>query len=316
MEDKKKNRENQRPTLVVICGPTGIGKTAAAIDIARRFDGEIIGADAMQVYRRMEIGTAKPSVAEQELVRHHLIDVVEPDEPFDASRYCNLARQAAAELHACEVLPVVTGGTGLYIKALLYGVFQADPPDPVVRTRLEEEAERSGPQALHRRLEDIDPEAAERIHPNDRFRIVRALETAEATGETITAHQKRHRFQDSPYRAFQIGLTMDRDRLYERINSRVEAMLQAGFAEEVRGLLAAGCSPETKSMQSLGYRHMVAYLQNRLSWEEAVRTMKRDHRRYAKRQLTWFRSDPEIVWTEPQKISELYSAIEDFLANH
>jgi tRNA dimethylallyltransferase len=314
MEDKKKN-ENQRSPLVVVCGPTGIGKTTAAIDIARRFDGEIIGADAMQVYRRMEIGTAKPSADEQALVRHHLIDVVEPDEPFDAYRYCELARQAAAELQAREVLPVVAGGTGLYIKALLYGVFQGDPPDPRLRRRLQEEAARRGPRALHRRLEDIDPEAAERIHPNDSFRIIRALETVEATGETITAHQNRHRFQDSPYRVFKIGLHMDRDRLYERINNRVESMLQSGFVQEVQHLLAAGCSPELKSMQSLGYRHVVAYLQDRLSWEEAVRTMKRDHRRYAKRQLTWFRSDPQIVWTEPQQISELYAAIGDFLAN-
>lgn len=315
MEDSyKKNGENQRPPVVVICGPTGIGKTAAAIDVARRFGGEIVGADAMQVYRRMEIGTAKPTVDEQARVRHHLIDVVEPDEPFDASRYCVLARRVIADLQARKVLPIVAGGTGLYIKALLYGVFQAAPAHPQVRRRLQDEAASSGAQALHRRLEKLDPDAAGRIHPNDRFRIVRALETVEATGETITAHQQRHRFRDTAYRSFKIGLNMPREALYERINRRVESMLQAGFVQEVRDLLAAGCSPELKSMQSLGYRHVVAHLRGQLSWEETVRTMKRDHRRYAKRQLTWFRSDPEIVWTEPQRMAELYADIEDFLS--
>ena len=268
----------------------------------------------MQVYRRMEIGTAKPSADEQAQVRHHLIDVVEPDEPFDASRYCELARHAAAELHVRNILPVVAGGTGLYIKALLYGVFQAPAPDPKVRKRLQREAEQSGPRQLHRRLEEIDPEAAERIHPNDAFRIVRALETLEVTGETISAHQKRHRFQDCPYRTFKIGLRMDREALYARINARVDAMVQAGLKEEVRSLLAAGYSAELKSMQSLGYRHIATYIEGRLEWEETVRTMKRDHRRYAKRQLTWFRADPEITWTEPQEISGLYPAIEKFLA--
>ena len=269
----------------------------------------------MQVYRRMEIGTAKPTAKEQALVRHHLIDVVEPDEPFDASRYCETARQVVAGLHSRGVLPVVAGGTGLYIKALLYGVFQAHPPDPLVRQQLQNEAEQGGSEEMHRRLADIDPEAARRIHPNDTFRIVRALETLEVTGETITAHQNRHRFQDSPYRALTIGLHMDRDALYERINARVDAMLRAGFAEEVQGLLAAGFSPGLKSMQSLGYRHMVAYLDGSLQWAEAARTMKRDHRRYAKRQLTWFRANPEITWTDPEQLSDLYGAIEEFIAH-
>ena len=314
MNVKKELHENERPPVVVVCGPTGIGKTAAAIEIALRFNGEIVGADAMQVYRRMEIGTATPTVREQSQVRHHLIDVVEPDEPFDASRYCETARQVVAGLHSRGVLPVVAGGTGLYIKALLYGMFQAQPPDPRVRRRLQDEAEQSGSEAMHRRLAEIDPEAARRIHPNDTFRIVRALETLEVTGETISAHQHRHRFQDSPYRTFIIGLHMDRDALYERINARVDVMLQAGFKEEVRGLLAAGFSPGLKSMQSLGYRHMIAYLDGDLQWAEAVRTMKRDHRRYAKRQLTWFRVTPEITWTDPEHISDLYEAIEAFLS--
>ncbi len=308
------DQHRNHPPVIVICGPTGIGKTAAAIEVARRFGCEIVGADAMQVYCRMEIGTAKPTAEEQALVRHHLIDVVEPDEPFDASRYCETARQVVAELHARGILPLVVGGTGLYIKALLYGVFRAGQPDPQVRRRLQEEAARLGPQALHHRLENIDPTAAGRIHPNDAFRIIRALETIETTGETITAHHRRHRFQDSPYRVLKIGLNMERKSLYERINGRVAAMLQAGFAEEVRDLLAAGYGPQLKSMQSLGYRHMVAYLQGRMEWEEAVRTMKRDHRRYAKRQLAWFGKDSQITWTEPQKISALYPAIEEFLA--
>lgn len=302
-----------KPKLIVICGPTGIGKTAAAIEVAETFAGEIINADSMQVYRSMNIGTAKPTAAEQARIPHHLVDVVDPVEDFDAARFSLQARKIVNDLTRRRVIPVVAGGTGLYIKAMLYGLFQTDPPDPVVRRKIQAEADRIGTDAMHRRLKDIDPEAAAHIHPHDMFRIIRALETVATTGSSITDHHLRHGFRESPFRDLKIGLDMERKRLYERINSRVDAMIAAGLVEEVRQLLESGVDGGTKAMRALGYRHMVDFLYGRMPWEEAVRIMKRDTRRFAKRQLSWFRSDKDIEWCTPENISSLYPKIEAFL---
>ncbi len=302
-----------KPKLIVICGPTGIGKTSAAIDVAETFAGEIINADSMQVYRSMNIGTAKPTVAERARIPHHLVDVVDPDEDFDAARFSLQARKIVHELTRRRIIPVVAGGTGLYIKALLYGLFQTDPPDPAIRRKLRAEAETIGSDALHRRLKDIDPAAAARIHTRDTFRIIRALETVVATGKSITDHHLRHGFRESPFRSLKVGLDMDRKRLYERINSRVDAMITAGLVEEVRDLLKRGVDGRKKAMRALGYRHMVDFLSGRLPWDEAVRIMKRDTRRFAKRQLSWFRADKEIEWCTPDNISALYPKIQAFL---
>jgi tRNA dimethylallyltransferase len=306
--------EAGRPRVIVICGPTAAGKTAAGIAVARAVGGEIVSADSMQVYRYMDIGTAKPTAAEQAAVRHHLIDVVDPDEPFDAAVYAALGRQALAELIRRGRTPVVVGGTGLYIKALLYGLFRSDARDPAVRARLRAEAESQGTAALHARLEQCDPQTAVRLHPNDTVRIVRALEVFEATGRPISELQREHRFGDAPFHTLKIGLALDREALYRRIDRRVEAMAAAGLEEEVRALLAKGYGPRLKPMQSIGYSHMAAFIAGATSRAECLRTLQRDTRRFAKRQLTWFRADPDVRWMSPDRAAELIQRSSEFLS--
>lgn len=302
-----------KPNVIVICGPTALGKTSIAIDLARTFNGEIVGADSMQIYRHMNIGTAKPTPDEQSRVPHHMIDIVDPDEPFDARRFAIMAHEKIMDLHARRVSPFVIGGTGLYIKALLHGLFEAMPADPDVRTRLKQEAEIHGTGFLHKRLSQQDSATAKRIHPNDTYRILRALEVYELTGKTISELQSEHSFTDKPFRVLKIGLHMDREIIYDRINRRVDAMIDSGLVDEVKGLLGMGYSADLKSMQSIGYRHMVDFIEGNSSWEEALRTLKRDTRRYAKRQLTWFKADSAIVWKEPGQLKEIRRTIEKFL---
>lgn len=303
-----------KPKIIIICGPTGIGKTTVAIGLAQHFGGQIIGADSMQVYKYMDIGTAKPTAEERERVAHHMVDFVEPDEPFDAARYAAGARAKILELEQQHIIPFVVGGTGLYIKALLYGLFEEKVSDPEIRAGLKAEADAHGIRSLYGRLGRLDPDTANRLHPNDSYRILRALEVIEATGQTISSHHKKHGFFDQPFESLTIGLNLDRAILYERINRRVDAMISAGFLDEVKGLIARGYSASLKSMQSIGYRHMVDYIEGRSSWEECVRTMKRDHRRYAKRQLTWFGADPEIIWKEPGQVEALKLLVDNFLS--
>ena len=238
---------------------------------------------------------------------------MDPDEPFDAAAYMALGRQALAELFRRGKTPVVVGGTGLYIKALLYGLFRSDARDPAVRARLRAEAEAVGAAALHARLEQCDPQTAARLHPNDALRILRALEVFEVTGRPISALQQEHRFTDTPFRALCIGLFIEREALYRRIDRRVEAMVAAGLEEEVRTLLAKGYGPELKSMQSIGYSHMAALIAGALDREECLRTLKRDTRRFAKRQMTWFRAYPDIRWAAPEHPQEIIRLAEDFL---
>lgn len=302
-----------KPKLVVICGPTGIGKTAAAILLAEAYNGEIISADSMQIYRFMEIGTAKPTPEEKARIRHHMVDIIDPEDPFDAARYESMARKIIRDLHEQGKLPIVAGGTGFYIRALTSGLFDAAPIDPKVRQRLREEAAALGPDALFERLSACDPASAEKLHSNDTFRIIRALEVFETTGRPISIHHLKHQFREQPFRQIKIGLTMNRNALYARIDARVDAMLREGLLDEVRKLLGKGYAPSLKSMQSIGYRHMAAFIQGRLSWEEAVRTLKRDTRRYAKRQMTWFKTDRSIHWLAPDRIDEMKQLIDAFL---
>lgn len=303
----------EKPKIIIICGPTGIGKTAVAVDLAQHFNGQIIGADSMQIYKYMDIGTAKPTAEEQNRVVHHMIDIVEPDETFDAARYAGLARAKIFALNQQRIMPFVVGGTGLYIKALLYGLFDAAVSDPDVRRRLKEEGAVHGSEYLHARLRRLDPETARRLHAHDTYRILRALEVVETTGKPISRHHQEHGFLEQPFRSLKIGLNMDRAILYEGINARVDAMISAGFVDEVRNLLARGYAGDLKSLQSIGYRHMIDYIEGRLSWEECTRTLKRDHRRYAKRQLTWFGADREIIWKEPGQASQIMDLINNFL---
>lgn len=299
--------------LIVICGATATGKTAAAIDVAEQVDGEIVNADSVQVYRYLDIGAAKPTAAERARVRHHLVDVVDPDEAFDAAAFARLGRQAVADIAARGKVPVVAGGTGLYIKALLGGLARRAAADPAVRRRLQRDLAQNGPAALHARLSQVDPPTAARVHPNDAVRIVRALEVYAATGQPLSAHHRDHRFADAPFAAFIVGLDLPRDVLYARIERRVEAMLAQGLEDEVRRLLARGYGPALKAMQSLGYRHMTALIAGRIDRQEAVGTLKRDTRRFAKRQLTWFRANRQIRWVAPADIRSLLPEIKAFL---
>lgn len=305
--------EDMKPNVIVICGPTAIGKTSTAIELAKTVGGEIIGADSMQVYRHMDIGTAKPTPHEKSCVPHHMIDIVDPDEHFDAKTYAKMAHKKVMKLFENGTIPFVVGGTGLYIKALVHGLFEADSADGDIRLRLKQDAETHGPAFLHKRLKSCDPVTAARIHPNDTYRIIRALEIYELTGKTISDHHHTHRFQDKHFRVLKIGLQLDRERLYTRINHRVETMIEAGLIDEVKKLLGKGYRSNLKSMQSIGYRHMVDFIENRLPWDESLRTFKRDTRRYAKRQLTWFKADTDIVWYYPGQKDDIGRKVKNFL---
>ena len=303
-----------KPKVIVICGPTGIGKTSVGIRLAEELGGEIISADSMQIYRYMDIGTAKPTADEQNRIFHHLIDIVDPDEDFDAVRFAKMARQKVMQLHQRGVMPLVVGGTGLYIKALLQGLFQSNPADPKIRERLMQEAAENGSSRLYDHLQKVDPDAADRLHPNDTYRIVRALETIESTGRPISEHQQDHGFSDEPFHALKICLQMDRQMLYDRIDRRVELMIEAGFIDEVQKLLGMGYSADLKSMQSIGYRHTVDFIEGRLSWDECLRTLKRDTRRFAKRQFTWFGADKDITWHRPDELSQISKLVDRFIS--
>ncbi len=302
-----------KPKIIIICGPTALGKTATAIGLAETFNGEIIGADSMQVYKYMDIGTAKPTRDEQSRVPHHMIDMVAPDEHFDTQAYARLAREKILDLNSRGIAPFIVGGTGLYIKALVHGLFEAGASDPRIRSRLKEEAQIQGPAFLHKRLHRRDPDSAKKIHPNDAYRIIRALEVYESTGKTMAQLHREHNFKDNSFDFLKIGLHINRDLLYDRINRRVDAMIDAGLVDEVTGLLEMGYAPHLKSMQSIGYRHMVDFIQGRCEWDETLRILKRDTRRYAKRQLTWFKADPDLIWAEPEQVSEIRDRIKKFL---
>jgi len=307
------NSASEKPKVIVICGPTGIGKTTVGIELAGKFGGEIISADSMQIYRHMDIGTAKPTCEELAQIAHYMIDIVDPDEDYDAVRFSNQARDRVAGIDSRGLIPFVVGGTGLYIKALLHGLFQSKPVDPQIRNGLKQEAEKNGIGFLLERLKKVDPAAADRIHPNDSYRILRALEIIESSGKTISEHHQNHGFADDPFNALKIGLQMDRQDLYARIDNRVDLMIEAGLVEEVKNLLAMGFSSELKSMQSIGYRHVFGFLTGSLPWDECLRTLKRDTRRFAKRQLTWFGADREIIWQAPGHIKDVISLVEKFL---
>lgn len=304
----------KRPPVVVLCGPTGVGKTAYALELAETFGGHIIGADSMQIYKYMDIGTAKPTVAERKRVRHHMIDIAEPDEDFSAGKYAGMTESVLSDLHQNGILPFLVGGTGLYIKATLQGLFRQGPADRRFLQELKDEAREKGAGFMHRKLAACDPASARRIDSNDVFRIIRALELYAVTGCPASEHIRAHGFPGRQYAALKICLHLDRELLYQAINTRVDLMLEAGFAEEVRQLLDRGYGPDLKSMQSIGYRHMVQCLRGELTRQEMRETMMRDTRRYAKRQLTWFRGDPEMIWVDKQAgIRELCRRVDRFI---
>ncbi len=293
-----------------------MGKTTVALDLAEALHAEIVNADSMQVYRELDIGTAKPTPAERARVRHHLVDVVHPDEPYDAARYAQEGRAIIADLHRRGVAPLVVGGTGLYIKALLAGLFHQEEAVHEVRPRLARELATQGLPALWARLASLDPATARRLPTGDKYRILRALEVVEATGRPLSELHAAHRFQDRPYETLKLGLDLPREELYRRIEARVEAMLSEGWLEEVR-LLLTRYAPKIKPLQALGYRSLVAVLEDRLSLEEAIDLVKKDTRRYAKRQLTWFRADSEVRWFHPSQKLEMQAILNHFFqADH
>jgi tRNA dimethylallyltransferase len=300
--------------LVIILGPTAVGKSACAFELAQRFGLEIINADSMQVYRGMDIGSAKPSPYERELVPHHLIDIRNPDEDFSAAQFRKEAHNIVAALFQQGKQPLVVGGTGLYIRALTRGLFPAPPANPGLREELKKQEEQEGKGYLHRELEKVDPEAALRIHPNDTFRTIRALEIFYLTGISISQQHQNHQFKERHFHVLKIGLQRDRKTIYHRIEERVDTMLSSGLLEEVKLLLKKGYAPTIKPFHSLGYKQILGYLQGATSLEEAIQVIKRNTKRYAKRQLTWFRKDTEIAWfTLPQQSLEISEAVRKFL---
>ena len=289
---------DNRPALPVICCPTAVGKTALALELAEYFDGEIISADSRQVYRLMDVGTAKPTQDEQHRVRHHLIDVAWPDEEFHAARFVSLAEEAIGDICQRNKAPFLVGGTGLYIRALTEGLLEAPGADPELRRDLHARAENEGNASLHEELARVDPVSADRLHPNDLIRIVRALEVYEQSGRTLSALQDEHGFSSKPYRTLKIGLNLEREELYRRIDQRAEAMFEQGLMEEAEALLQADYDPDLRILRTIGYFQAFALLRQEMTHEEAIDDLKRSTRRYAKQQLTWFRKDKSIIWLE------------------
>lgn len=294
-------------------GPTGSGKTGLSISLAEELGGEIINADSMQVYRLMDIGTAKPTLAERGKVRHHLLDVIYPNEEYNAARYKRDAEKAIADISSRTKPVIVVGGTGLYIKALTKGLFQLSVFDVQIRTSLWSEMDRNGPYHLYAELKKVDPVAAEKIHLNDKIRIVRALEVFRLTGTPISAYHKTHGFQEAAYDCLKIGLSPDRDELYGKIANRARLMVENGLIDETKELLDAGYSDQLKSMQSIGYKHVIRYLRAEYGLDEMISVMTRDTQRYAKRQWTWFRADSEMTWFSPEQTAEIFRTAKAFL---
>jgi tRNA dimethylallyltransferase len=299
---------NKKQKLLVLIGPTAVGKTKSSIELAKQFNGEIISGDSMQIYRGMDIGTAKIKEVEMEGIPHHLIDIKEPDESFSVADFQQLVRVKIAEISSRGKLPMIVGGTGLYIQSVIYDYqFSETGADDVVRSKLEERANAIGNEALHDELAKIDPESAALIHPNNVRRVIRALEIYQCTGKIMSEYQKEQQ-PDLLYDTALIGLTMDRDKLYERINTRVELMLEEGLIEEVGQFHKQGLR-DCQAIQAIGYKEIYDYLDGKTTLTEAVEMLKQNSRRYAKRQLTWFRNKMEVKWFDMTDVSNLSKKI-------
>ena len=283
--------------LIILTGPTASGKTALSVELAKRIGGEIISADSMQVYRYMDVGSAKVTVEEMDGVPHHLIDVLDPQDSFNVVTFQEMAKEAMKKIYANGHIPIVAGGTGFYIQALLYDIdFTDNDGDMEYRHHLVELAKEHGAEVLHSMLKEVDPPSAEAIHANNVKRVIRALEFYKKTGHRISDHNEEERQKESPYNFAYYVLNMDRATLYDRIDLRVDKMIEAGLEEEVKQLKAMGCTRDMVSMQGLGYKEILDYLNGELSLEEAVYILKRDTRHFAKRQLTWFKREKDVTW--------------------
>lgn len=290
--------------LIVLTGPTAVGKTKLSIALAKAVDGEIISADSMQVYKYMDIGSAKITKEEMEGVPHHLIDVLDPGEDFHVVRFQEMAKQAMEEIYAKGKIPILAGGTGFYIQAVVKDIdFSENTEKSPVREALEKLAEENGSEFLHERLREIDPPSADKIHANNVKRVIRALEYYQMTGERISDHNAREAEKESPYNTAYFVLNDVRERLYARIDSRVDEMLKQGLLEEVQKLADMGYTKDMVSMQGLGYKEILSYLDHTCTLEEAVYILKRDTRHFAKRQLTWFKREKDVIWVNKNEFA-------------
>jgi len=301
--------------LIIISGPTCSGKSALAVELALIVGGEIINADSMQVYRGMDIGTAKLPMLERKGIPHHLIDIINPDQEFNAALFLVHTLPIIKDLHSKKIPIIVVGGTGLYVRALLGGLFDCPPTDLDLRKNLWTECEKKGPSFLHEKLSRLDRQAAERIHQMDKVRIIRALEVIHLTGYKFSELTKKHDFSNKRFSSLNLCLHVDRHILYNRINKRTIFMIDSGIINEVEVLLKMGYDPRLKSMQAIGYRHIVRFLEDKWNLDETIRLIQRDTRRYAKRQLTWLRAEPDITWVNPDNATEIVNRAMKFIAS-
>lgn len=305
---------NSLKKVIAVIGPTASGKTRLGIDLANTFNGEIISADSMQIYRKMDIGTAKPTLEELSQAPHHLIDLIDPQEDFNAGRFVEAADQVIDQLVEKNKVPVILGGTSLYVRALLHGIIKVPDASPEIRDKVRGIANDKGRPYLYRLLKENDPESAAQLHPNDVSRVSRAMEVFWMTGKSIKNFQGEHQFQENRYDVFKVGCEWDRAELYERINQRVHLMVDQGLVDEVKGLLECGFSADLPSMQSIGYKQAVSYLQGEMSLEEMIVEIQKMTRRYAKKQLTWYRKDQSVHWLPKGVLNdETRSLIKEFL---
>lgn len=311
------NRLINQPVLVIV-GPTAIGKTEISLELAQKYDVEIVSVDSMQIYRHMNIGTAKASAEERVQVPHHLIDIIDPDQDYDAALFVRDALIAIDTIHAKGKLPLLTGGTGLYLRALSEGIFPGLPVDDQIRKQLRLRFDNEGAAKLHQELLSFDTASAKRIHPNDTHRLLRALEVYYASGIPWSTHLENHKKQERTVgfeNLLSICLTTDRKKLYDRINMRSALMLERGLEDEVNSLLKMGYNSDLKSFGAIGYRHMVKYLKKEWSYDEMIEFLARDTRRYAKRQYTWFSKTPDMVWMEVSEKIEIMNKVNNWLTN-
>lgn len=300
--------------LIILTGPTAVGKTKLSIALAKAVNGEIISADSMQVYQYMDIGTAKIMPEEMDGIKHHLVDVLSPMEDFNIVLFQKMAKKAMDEIYAKGKIPVLVGGTGFYIQAVLYDIdFTESEEDSPYREELWELARSQGEEALHNMLKECDPKAAQEIHPNNVKRVIRALEFNKTTGAKISEHNEIQKAKESPYEFLYLVLNQDRKVLYERIEKRIDIMLEQGLVDEVRKLKAMGCHKDMVSMKGLGYKEILAYLDGETTLQEAIEILKRDTRRFAKRQLTWFRREKDPVWIDKGQYESEEMILEEIL---
>lgn len=291
----------QQKPMIILTGPTAVGKSALSVELAKKINGAVISADSMQVYRHMDIGSAKITPEEMQGVTHYMIDELEPDEEFHVVRFVTMAKEYLKEIYADGKIPIIAGGTGFYIQALLYDIdFTEQQCDETYRRQLEDLAREHGAEYLHGILREVDPASAEALHANNIKRVIRALEFYHLSGKKISEHNETERQKQSPYNFAYFVLTDERAKLYERIDRRVDAMIEAGLVEEVKKLKSKGCSREMVSMQGLGYKEILAYLDGGCTLEEAVYIIKRETRHFAKRQLTWFKRERDVIWLDKQ----------------